>query len=352
MMIFKKTNQAKIILIIPILFLITMNRRKFRILSFYLFLYVLILLSMITRTCLDPSLSDSTGKATKYFLIILSSASLCYYGFLARKRILFLSILIVLLFLSVSLGFIFNFKEGFYPRNIFSFLAILVGFVSFLSFINKESFHQRRRWATIFSSLILLISFFSIGRSGIISSTLVFFLVLLRRSILKALLSTIITAALIVFLINLAPLSSLRDSLSTKILESVAYQDPREIIIEEYLSLLTPQRTLTGVDLSKINILTEKLGGNTHNVFLQLHATLGFFAIIIFSIIPFSLFVMLKNNYFCFCFCLGLMLRSMTDSALSDDFFIFSLFMITLYCFVGQNNGTCKARNRKKVALE
>ena len=188
----------------------------------------------------------------------------------------------------------------------------------------------------------MLLSFFLVGRSSIVSLGLLFIIVLLY-SFYKGhyLFRIIFSFSLISILVLLSPIIQEVYFLSS--FNENGYETTRIGIWQGYLNHISPLNMLIGLDTMEIPIVA-KHGGNLHNSFFNLQGRtgLGFITFIIIFII--SLGSNIKNrNFYELMLLIILSFRLFFDSNCfigNMDFVYYSLLIYPLYQFHSFQNST------------
>ena len=217
--------------------------------------------------------------------------------------------------------------------------------VTIIIFFNLILFHyvefsNKRRFSITPSILFLIVSICAIGRAGIISSIIYFFVVLFvnfyKISIGKKILILLFSIFLSIFCINKysKELEFVYNynfrRLST---EGVNYNDdPRGEMLERYISNIDISTFILGYDFTT-DPFFRPYDNNPHNSFIRLYSYIGIFSLFIIMWIIKNMFFLFRNNLVFFCISLLICLRAWLDTILFWGGYDFLLITFLLSSF-------------------
>lgn len=204
-------------------------------------------------------------------------------------------------------------------RNLISQLFVIFGALFFV----YEPFRSQLKHKILFYVCIVGVCILAMGRSGIITSSILllavlidhykFKLIITRKHLIRALtLITVLVASLVYmdsfinFIDNYSRFDYIRDRGTS--------DTSRSLMIQEYIDNFNMKVFFFGVDLERLPIIASH-NNNPHNSFIYLQAKLGIFAITIFSLIAlFLIKLIFKFKVSVLLAMLAILLRLATDS--------------------------------------
>ena len=278
-----------------------------------------------------------SGVVGFQLLFALTAPAFAYFLYTNK----FKTSILYVTFLVIFSKFIIYIIDGTDLNTIFdsvsrNYISVIMLFSS--SIVTLIIWEQKREIVIMPVLLTFIVSLFAIGRSGIISS-FILFLGLLFPYIKSFLMNNnrhlrsfifLFGVAIVVFSVGfiMYPLvySELLNEFESKGFESSARVD----LIVEYINNIDFINFLFGYNFYD-NTLFQYFGLNTHNSFLKLHHYAGFIAFIFLYYIIKAGFILLKKNYVPLLILCVLLLRSFTDIylffSIYDTLIIYILFL-------------------------
>jgi hypothetical protein len=246
----------------------------------------------------------------------------------------------------VTLGLLYNYNEidpigsiiPWVSRNgITSVLLVCQIIFSFVTYL------YNKRFPIISSLLVVIISFYGLGRGSIIVSILLLlygiFLNIANTKSKLFKISSIIGVIVLLFYFSsntetITLVENIEDGLNKTQFGQGYTDEARTSINNEYISRLDTWNFIFGS--SYINTSIEKnFGGNPHNSFIRLHSYYGIFGIIVLFLLLISILIAKKNasrKFVLFGLLLLLLFRAYTEPILfPSSLDLFFLIMIALF---------------------
>lgn len=289
-------------------------------------IYILILL-------FGSILSGLYNSNNMNFLIIFNIIG--FYGvalyFVRKKKDLF--IIKFFLFASTIL-FFYYFSLFIHPSQWVTHsqnhVSVVIIFLASIYYLNK--INQGITSLSYLPALVAcLVSIFSYGRSGIISSLMILLGLVVYRTFLKVSIMNIIMFLAFIIIISLVVdyyFFYINLAINRFYVEGVT-SPARLYIFNEWLEeILNSPSIFFGTDLAHIKIYDSL---SSHNSFLALHSRFGFASLVIILNIVSIMIIGLKNNVFIFVLLVAVLIRSFTDNILISSGFLFGMLF---YCIV------------------
>ena len=278
-----------------------------------------------------------SGVVGIQLLFVLTAPAFAYFLYTNK----FKTSILYGVFLVISSKFLTYIIDGTDLNTIFdsvsrNYISVIMIFSS--SIVTLIIWEQERKIVIIPVLLTFVVSLFAVGRSGIISSFILFIgllfpyiksFLMTNNRYLKFFIS-VFNVVIIVFVVGLIMYLlvsfELLDAFYSKGFESSARVD----LIVEYINNIDFINFLFGYNFYD-NKLFQNFGLNTHNSFLKLHHYAGFIAFIFLYYIIKASFILLKKNYVALLILCVLLLRSFTDTylffSIYDTLIIYILFL-------------------------
>lgn len=280
--------------------------------------------------------NNSFSSWSLFIFLMLGSFGVSWEIYKKGLNIYFIQTLFyVSCFLFIFLFFLNNYSpEGIlaHSRNHVSVYFINLLTLLFIAYHVNNSIYFCKWQYLIPASFVLLICILAIGLSGIVSSSILLFIVICHffRKIILYLLFLMLTLLIILYIyLFLIPSDNFVFEINNHLLNSKFLTDPRIIIWSEYIYSLNLSRTLTGTSFSEI------FGGynNIHNSFLLLHQRIGVISIFVFFLFFISLIKLIFIDILLFACLLSLFARGLSDTIfLAASPFDFILFYLIFFC--------------------
>lgn len=228
--------------------------------------------------------------------------------------------------------------QGIYEAVSHNYVSVVM--IMNVVLINMIEVRQKEKVSIMPSIICLFFSLLAVGRSGILSSTLLFLNVLSARwlSFSKGvkwgvfLLVFLPLIGLVVYNIELIVKFGEGLTVMEKFSERGIESNSRGIILNEYLSNMSLENILLGYNYSN-NYWFQHYGLNPHNSYIRLHHYFGaLFFVVMFFILK-NLFKLFKINRFLAGCAFVILLRAFTDTLLFQyiyDFVLLSLLLIPI----------------------
>lgn len=269
--------------------------------------------------------------------------------------------LLQLIFLLVVHGYIiFLYLQGIFPSQIltnysYNHISILLLYSTILFYLSYNQLEiKTRQYSLIPAFSCMILSMFSIGRSGILSCSIMFLLLFFLKYKNKLLKSTNIIKKIGYFSIAIV-LIYLLDYSITYIQENNYFyrfqsgglkSDAREFIISEYWRNLDVFGLILG---NKSTFFEEITGYTAHISYLNWHNTFGLVSIPLFFYIFYSIFQYNKyHDRYHLSLLIVILIRSATDDVLLFGGLMFGILFIILI-FSSHNQILIKYKNIQKI---
>jgi hypothetical protein len=288
-----------------------------------LFIFLLLIMSLINLLFTDNGFGGSITLVGNLLL------SYIYLGGRGKKMTVWIVIayLITILFICYKL-FVLNLTanelyDGL-SRNHAGFVVIF--WTVFLLFHLKVNYNI---YLIILPLISTVLSFYLIGRTSLIVSLLLLFVVFFFK-FKKNYVIRILTIVLVLG-IGLYLWTKFETVLLTETNLAEGLDTPRWKLWGIYLENLNPINLFTGIDVDTLEMY-DLFGGNPHNSFIKFHSRVGFGFIVFITLYFISVFKYLKEgqNYI-FLLLMLLTLRAFFDSDILVGNFDFIFFIITFY---------------------
>jgi len=246
----------------------------------------------------------------------------------------------------VTLGLLYNYNEidpigsiiPWVSRNgITSVLIVCQIIFSFVTYLHIKKF------PIISSLLVVVISFYGLGRGSIIVSILlllfgIFLNIYTSKNNLLKISSLIVVFVLAIYFSSdsetILLVENIEEGLSQTQFGQGYTDEARTSINNEYISNLDPWKFLFGSSY-KNTLIEIYFGGNPHNSFIRLHSYYGMFGIIVLFILVISILFAKRNTFekfVLFVLLLLLLFRAYTEPILfPSSLDLFFLMMIILF---------------------
>lgn len=184
----------------------------------------------------------------------------------------------------------------------------------------------------------VIVSIGATGRSGIISSLVIFLAMIFNADNLqftrtKKIIGyfTIITAVSVAIFIYREELMNMANILMPYLMSKGFKDEARTYMILSYLQRITPLSLIFGVDLESIHFLTQ-YNYNPHNSYIKLHAVLGVVSFLFYIPLVYYLFKELLARHVVYVICiLAYLFRIGTDSVVGSNVLSFVFLTLILY---------------------
>lgn len=218
-------------------------------------------------------------------------------------------------------------------RNLISVLVISCLMV--LVFLNR---HGKAAIPLIPALIYVIVSIAAGGRSGIITSLIIFLAMLfnsynLRVTGIKKIIgySAIITLAVATIFIYLEDLMNTATIMMPYFVTKGFQDEARTYMILSYLQKITPLSLIFGVDLESIHFLTQ-FNYNPHNSYIKLHAVLGMVSFLFYIPLVYYLIRELLDRHVVYVICIvAYLFRIGTDSVVGSNVLSFVFLLLILY---------------------
>ncbi len=263
-----------------------------------------------------------------------------------------------LFFYLLSCFFIYHMLVGADPNRILKSSQNAVSLYMLLSLMILIFLHRQGRIAApLFPSfLCLVLSVWAIGRSGIISSFIIFLAMLFaqaralgtsrsRKSKIAIRGLIMIFVILSIFIMWDYLLTASNTHLSYLIAKGL-HDQARQDMMSSYLHHITPFSFLFGAELGYMPVINE-YSDNPHNYYILLHSSFGLVALIMFILVGFHLIGEIWGGNFVYVISVfACLFRIGTDSGIG----IFSFIFLTLTIY-GINVSWLKVTSRGKFTI-
>jgi len=218
-------------------------------------------------------------------------------------------------------------------RNVITMILLLnLVLIHFVEFANKK------RFSVLPALLLLIISIWMMGRSGIAVSSFYFvFIVYLRLSIFSTFQKYLIALAIFMILGVCVYLFRYEiEALYNVFFEGfyrkgTSYsEDPRGEMFSQYLSNMNFLTVLTGYDYT-IDAFFQRYNNNPHNSFIRFHSHLGLFSLLFVCFLLYRMRAVFIENKWLFAAITVIAFRAWTDVLLFVGFYDF-IFLVLFLC--------------------
>ena len=212
-------------------------------------------------------------------------------------------------------------------RNYISFYLIVTIAPYYYSKLSKKL-----PLSIIPAMLTLLLSVYSLGRSGILSSSLIVIAILLTRVKVKKY-SVILYVILGVMVVKFGENQTLVQIAATDMdrfasIDSFLEAGLREIMWLDYLSQLSAVKVLFGLDMDEF--MLAYTNGHIHNSFIKFHSAAGIGALVFISVMIFKMKKHFTYNFPLFIFFTAIVIRLSTDDGALFGYFDYVIWMIMI----------------------
>lgn len=223
-------------------------------------------------------------------------------------------------------------------RNTTSLIFVTLGAV----FLIQNQILKEVKYPIVFYFLVVFVSILSLGRSGIITSIILFltYIIFLYKEVNNKnqifLFLAFFVLSVLLFLNFKIALNSLMSSSNFEyLLAKGITDDSRSIMLQEFINYYNFNNFLFGMNLLELPYISS-FNGNPHNSYIDLHSKFGFLALFIYIGIIFSLIKFIyRFRYIELLASVVILLRLSTDSAFGV--IIFPLIYLCVYGFYSKN---------------
>ena len=298
--------------------------------NFYVIKYLLVYLSILLFGALLSGMYQSKFMNFLIIFNILGFFGMALYFIRQNRDLQIIKISMAGSLLIFGYYFISSMNPSGWVTHSQNHVSVVIIFISTFYYLNK--INQGNKSLSYVPSIIsLIVSIFAYGRSGIISSAIIFFGLIIYNTFMRISLKNIIyTLALLIFFSIMANQYHyiIKLALNKFYLDGLASNN-RSIVIDYWLSEVVRIPSLFfGVDFSILKV-SDNL--TTHNSFLTMHSRFGFALPLILLNISKVLIVGSRKNIFIVFLFLAILVRSSTDNILIGSGFLFG---VLFYCFL------------------